>query len=127
MLLYLFLQGQNRPNAALATRGEAMTLTMIYVTAGSREEALRIGRAVVEDRLAACANVLPGITSMYWWEGTVHEEDETALVLKTRQDLVDRVIAKVKELHGYDCPCVVALPITGGNGEYLDWISRETR
>lgn len=64
---------------------------------------------------------------MYWWEGTVHEDDEMALILKTRQDLVDRVIAKVKELHSYDCPCVVALPITGGNREYLEWISGETR
>ncbi len=104
-----------------------MTLTMIYITTGSKEEASKIGRAVVEDRLAACANVLPGITSMYWWEGAVQENGEVALLLKTRQDLVDQVIAKVKQLHSYDCPCVISLPITGGNREYLDWIAGETQ
>lgn len=57
-----------------------MTLTMIYITTGSKEEASKIGRAVVEDRLAACANVLPGITSMYWWEGAVQENGEVALL-----------------------------------------------
>jgi periplasmic divalent cation tolerance protein len=104
-----------------------MTSTMIYVTTSSREEALRIGRAVVADRLAACANVLPGITSVYRWQGEVQEEGETALILKTRSDLVERLTARVKELHSYDCPCVVALPIAGGNPDFLQWIAEETR
>lgn len=104
-----------------------MTSTMIYVTTSSREEALRIGRAVVADRLAACANVLPGITSVYRWQGEVQEEGETALILKTRSDLVERLTTRVKELHSYDCPCVVALPIAGGNPDFLQWIAEETR
>ncbi len=104
-----------------------MTFATIYITAASRDEALTIGRAVVEARLAACANVFPGITSVDWWEGTRQEDSEAVLILKTRQDLVDQVVAKVKELHSYECPCVVALPIAGGNKDFLDWISKETR
>jgi len=104
-----------------------MTSTMIYVTTSSREEALRIGRDVVADRLAACANVLPGITSVFRWQGDVQEDRETAMILKTRSDLVERLTARVKELHSYDCPCVVALPITDGNPDFLRWIVEETR
>ena len=104
-----------------------MTLTMIYITTSSRDEALRIGRTVVGDRLAACANVLPGVTSVYWWQGEVQEEGETSLILKTRSELVERLTRRVKELHTYDCPCVVALPIAGGNPDFLQWIAEETR
>ncbi len=104
-----------------------MTSTMIYITTSSRDEALRIGRTVVADRLAACANVLPGVTSVYRWQGEVQEDGETALILKTRSDLVERLTARVKELHSYDCPCVVALPIAGGNPDFLQWIAEETR
>ena len=104
-----------------------MTLTMIYITTPSPQEALRIGRAVVADRLAACANVLPGVTSVFRWQGEVQEEGETALILKTRSDLVERLTTRVKELHSYDCPCVVALPIAGGNPDFLQWIAEETR
>jgi periplasmic divalent cation tolerance protein len=100
---------------------------MIYITTSSRDEALRIGRTVVADRLAACANVLPGVTSVYRWQGEVQEDGETALILKTRSDLVERITQRVKELHSYDCPCVVALPIAGGNPDFLQWIAEETR
>lgn len=104
-----------------------MTSTMIYVTTSSREEALRIGRHIVAERLAACANVLPGISSVYRWQGEVQEEGEAALILKTRSDLVEPLTARVKDLHSYDCPCVVALPITSGNPDFLQWIAEETR
>jgi len=103
-----------------------MPQSMIYITAGSREEALGIGRALVKARLAACANVLAGMTSIYWWDGAVNENQEASLIVKTRSDLVDRLVQKVKELHSYDCPCVVALPIGGGNPQFLEWIEAET-
>ena len=103
-----------------------MTQSLIYVTASSRDEAVKIGRQVVENRLAACANVLAGTASIYWWEGTVTEDEEVSLILKTRTDLVDRLVEKVKEIHSYDCPCVVSLQITGGNQGFLDWIDAET-
>jgi periplasmic divalent cation tolerance protein len=104
-----------------------MTPTMIYITTSSTEEALRIGRDVVALRLAACANVLPGVTSVFRWQGEVQEDGETALILKTRSELVEALTKRVKELHSYDCPCVVALPITGGNPDFLRWIAEETR
>mgnify|MGYP006446536641 CR=1 FL=1 len=103
-----------------------MQTMLLYVTAGSREEALRIGRALVEKRLAACANILGETTSVYRWEGELQEDGEVALILKTRADLVDDVTAEIKSLHSYDCPCVVALPIAGGNAEFLTWIVKET-
>ncbi len=99
-----------------------MNATLIYVTAGNRDEALDIGRAVVESRLAACANVLGDIESIYWWDGEVQQDSEVALILKTSNDLVERVVAKIRQLHSYDCPCVISLPITGGNPDFLDWL-----
>ncbi len=104
-----------------------MTQVLIYVTTGSPEEAAVIGRDLVESRLAACANLLPGMTSIYWWDGAVHEDGEASLILKTRADLIEAVTARIKELHSYDCPCVIALPITGGNSDFLNWIVKETR
>ena len=86
---------------------------MIYVTASAPEEAARIGRALVQSRLVACANVFPAMTSIYRWRGEVREDTEVALVMKTRHGLIDAVVAKVNEMHVYDCPCVVALPSPG--------------
>ncbi len=104
-----------------------MTQKLIYITTGSAEEAKRIGRALVEERLAACANVLGAVTSYYWWQGALQEDGEAALIAKTRADLVDRLVERVKALHSYDCPCVVAVPIEAGNPAFLDWIEAETR
>jgi len=99
----------------------------VYVTTQDRDEAVRIGRALVEARLAACANVTDRVTSIYWWEGAVQEDGEAVLVLKSRAGLIDALTEKVKALHSYTCPCVVALPIDAGNADYLDWIVAETR
>jgi periplasmic divalent cation tolerance protein len=106
--------------------GEAMTPMFVYVTASSRNEALSIGRAVVSERLAACANVLDGMTSIYWWQESLQEDAEATLILKTRSDLIERLTIRIKDLHSYDCPCVVAIPIAGGNPAYLQWIDKET-
>ncbi len=103
-----------------------MPQTLIYITAGTRDEAVTIGRTLVESRLAACANVLAGTASIYWWEGAITEDDEVSLLVKTREELVDKVVEKVKEIHSYDCPCVVSIPIRGGNPEFLDCIDAET-
>jgi periplasmic divalent cation tolerance protein len=98
-----------------------------YITAGSREEALAIGNALVEERLAACANILDGMTSIYHWRGAIEEAREAVLIVKTRAALVEPLIERVRALHSYECPCVVALPITDGNPAYLAWIEAETR
>lgn len=104
-----------------------MSATLVYVTASSKDEALMIARTVVEERLAACANVFQPITSVYWWQGKMQEEGETSFILKTRADLVDALTQRVKALHSYTCPCVVALPIAAGNPGFLAWIDTETR
>jgi periplasmic divalent cation tolerance protein len=98
----------------------------IYVTAGSVEEAERIGRALVAERLAACANILPGMRSIYWWDGKMEEASEAVLVLKTWRTNLDSLTARVKALHSYAVPCVVALPIEAGNPDYLAWIAKES-
>ena len=94
----------------------------VYTTAGSREEAETIGRTLVEEQIAACANIFDGVRSVYRWEGAVHEDAEAVMIAKTTQAHVDRLIARVRELHSYDCPCVVAMPIAAGNPDYLQWI-----
>jgi periplasmic divalent cation tolerance protein len=104
-----------------------MDLRMLYITASSRDEAKKIGRALVEERLAACANVLDGMESIYWWEGKLTEDREAVLIAKTRADLVPAAIAKVRALHSYTVPCVVALPLLDGNPAYLDWLRAETK
>ncbi len=103
-----------------------MSHSLIYITAPNREEALKLARILVESRLVACANVLDGVTSLYWWEGAVQEESEAVLVCKTRAERVEALVARVKESHPYTCPCVVALPISGGNPAFLDWVTAET-
>lgn len=104
-----------------------MSHRLVYITASSEEEALKIARDVVERRLAACANVLGKIRSVYWWQGAVQEEGEAALIVKTRVDLLDALTQRVKEIHSYTLPCIVALPIEGGNPAFLDWIDAETK
>lgn len=103
-----------------------MSETLVYMTAGSVEEARAIGASLVERRLAACVNILPGMLSQYRWEGSVQTDEETVLIAKTRSELVDALTRHVQEIHSYDCPCVVALPIRGGNPAFLQWIADET-
>ncbi len=98
----------------------------VYMTTATVEEARTIGRRLVETRLAACANIVPGMESIYRWQGRIETAQETVLIAKTRAVLVDQLCAKVRELHSYDCPCVVALPIGAGNPAYLRWLGDET-
>jgi len=98
----------------------------VYVTAASRPEAEALGQALVQERLAACANVLDAVTSIYRWEGAIRRDQEAALLLKTRAGLLPLVEARVRALHGYELPCIVAWPIVGGNAAYLAWIVEQT-
>ena len=103
-----------------------MPVMFVYATAGDAGEALRIGRAVVEEHLAACANVLDGMRSVYWWQGAVQENGEAVLILKTTEDRLAALIDRVRALHSYECPCIEALPVIGGNQAFLDWVASET-
>ncbi len=104
-----------------------MKLSIAYITASTSDQAWRIGRALVQARLAACVNIILGMNSVYWWEGEIQEDAEVVVIAKTRESLLPELIETVKSIHSYDCPCIIAVPILGGNPDYLDWMSRETR
>ncbi len=103
-----------------------MTAIVAYITASSREQALRIGEALLQSRLVACINILEGMQSKYWWEGRLQEARECVLIAKSVAARQAQIIAMVKELHDYSVPCIVFWPLSGGNREYLDWIRKET-
>ena len=103
-----------------------MSHSLIYITAADADEAKRIGRILVQARVAACANVFPNMVPIFWWEGAVQEDSEAVLIAKTRGDLVDTVIDMVRANHAYDCPAVLAIPIQAGHAPFLDWIDSET-
>jgi periplasmic divalent cation tolerance protein len=98
----------------------------VYVTCKNRDQALEIGKTVVTARLAACANVIDGMESIYWWQEELQTDKEAVLILKSRRDLLEALTEKVKSEHSYQVPCVVALPIVGGNQDYLHWLLTET-
>ncbi len=103
-----------------------MSVCLVYITASNAAEAISIGRDLVERRLAACANVHGPITSIYRWQDEIKQDQETILIAKTTLDLVERVTERVVEIHSYECPCVVSVPITGGYSPFLEWIDVET-
>jgi len=102
-----------------------MKINIVYMTAGSREEAGKIGQELVVSRLAACVNILDNMNSMYMWQGKVQDDSEIVLIAKTTEDRVPQLVEKVKSLHSYDCPCIVSIPVSGGNQAFLDWIAQE--
>jgi periplasmic divalent cation tolerance protein len=99
---------------------------LVYMTAGAVGEARRIADALVSERLAACVNILPGMQSVYRWQDAIQHDDEIVLIAKTTAALVDRLGDRVRELHSYECPCIVSLAIDGGNPAFLTWISEQT-
>jgi len=96
---------------------------VIFITSGSDEEANRLARTLVEEKLAACVNILSGVESLYWWKGKIESSKERMLVVKTQGKMVRRVVKRVKEIHSYEVPEIIALPIVEGNRDYLKWIS----
>jgi len=101
-------------------------LVLVYSTFPSVAEAERIGGALVDRGLAACVNIFPGMTSIYVWEGKRQSETEAAMIIKTRAQLADAVIAETRTLHPYSNPALVVLPITGGSADFLLWIADQT-
>jgi len=98
----------------------------VYITAGSQEEAKRLASDLIENRLAACVNILGSIQSIFYWDG-VQEEEEVALIAKASRADFDRLNTRIRRIHSYDCPCVVAWPIVEGDSEFVEWIENETR
>ena len=99
----------------------------VVVTAEDAEWLAGFTRTLVEERLAACGHITPAIRSVYRWQSAVHDEAEARVALHTRRALVPAIVERTSQLHPYDVPCVIALPLTGGNPAYLDWLAAETR
>jgi periplasmic divalent cation tolerance protein len=103
-----------------------MDTLLAYITCKDADDARRIGKTLVMERLAACVNILPKMESHYWWNGKIESDQEAVLIAKTRADAREALQARVIDLHPDEVPCVVFLPVAGGNPDYLDWITRET-
>ena len=103
------------------------TAIIIFITASSEEEAKKIATALVEERLVACANIIPKIISIYWWENKVCQGDEVMLFAKSTQPLFSTIKDRVKSLHSYKVPEIISFPISEGLPEYLNWIEDVTK
>ena len=97
-----------------------------YITAPNEEEAVKIARVLVEGRLAACANIVKNVRSIYSWKGAIEDDAEVLMIVKTRKALFHELSEKVKEIHSYDVPEVIALPIVDGSADYLTWLRDST-
>jgi periplasmic divalent cation tolerance protein len=104
----------------------AEEILVVLCTVPDPDAGRRLGRQMVEQRLAACANLLPGLTSLYWWENEVQEDAETLLLLKTRPDRFEALRTALAAAHPYDVPEIVALPSRACHEPYADWVRRET-
>jgi periplasmic divalent cation tolerance protein len=100
---------------------------VVYVTVGSKNEALTIAREVVQERLAGCANIIEGVTSVYEWKGELQEDGEWILILKTVSSRLSYLIDRVVQLHSYECPCVTSWPIAEGHEPFLRWLDDQTK
>ncbi len=96
---------------------------VILVTAKDKKEATKIAKSLLEDKLIACANIVGGVQSLFWWQGKIDSSKEVLLVLKTKKILFKKVMARVKALHSYQTPEIIALPIINGSEDYLNWIN----
>jgi len=99
---------------------------VVFITASGEEEAAKISHALVEARLAGCVNIVKGMRSIYRWQGKIEDEGEVLMIAKTRRELFDPLLKRVKELHSYSVPEVIAFPVVEGSGDYLNWLKEAT-
>lgn len=100
-----------------------MSFCLLYTTCANEDEAKMIARTLLDKELVACANLFPPMTSLYTWEGKMQESTEFAMILKTTETCQDKAVEVIKSVHSYDCPCVIKLPIEGGNDAFLKWLA----
>jgi periplasmic divalent cation tolerance protein len=100
---------------------------IVLITASNKDEAETIGKALVDERLAACVNIVPEVRSLFFWEGKTQDEREALLIVKSRLLLMEKLVARVKALHSYTVPEVIALPIIAGSADYLSWVRESTQ
>ena len=99
-----------------------MNTIIVLSTVGSTKEATRIAKVIVEEKLAACVNIIPGVTSLFYWEGKICQEKEVILLIKTNEVQLNKIINKIKYMHSYDLPEILYFRITGGEKKYLQWV-----
>jgi periplasmic divalent cation tolerance protein len=99
-----------------------MSYLIVFVTAGNREEAVKIVRTLLEEKLIACGNIVDPVSSLFWWQGEIEEEKEALVIMKSHEKLFKKLSKRVTELHSYDVPEILALPIVDGSPSYLDWL-----
>lgn len=99
---------------------------LVFTTLPNADAALELARNLVQERLAACANIMPAIRSIYKWQGKIQDENEVLVLLKTKHDQFERLKSRILELHPYEVPEVLAIPVEQGYGAYLEWLTRET-
>lgn len=100
---------------------------VIFITTGTDEEAQEVAKALLNNRLAACVNIALKINSLFWWYDKLDSAQESLLIVKSKASLLHEIVRLVKEVHSYETPEIVALPIIGGNPDYLDWIGKEVK
>ncbi len=100
---------------------------VLFITTATTAEAQRISRLLLEQRKAACVNIISGVDSLFWWNGKLDSAHETLMVVKTKASLLPEIVNLVKEVHSYGVPEIIALPVIGGNPDYLEWIDKELR
>jgi len=100
---------------------------VILITASNEEEARKIADSLLTQRKVACVNIVPRVNSVFWWQDKLDSEPESLLIIKTRASLLNEIVTLVKEIHSYDVPEVIALPVIGGNQDYLEWIGKEVK
>ena len=105
---------------------EKFTKVVIFITTSSGEEAQKIADTLLDQRKAACVSIVPEVNSLFWWRGNIDSAQENLLIVKTKASLLDEIVDLVKEVHSYEVPEVIALPIVGGNPDYLGWMDNET-
>ncbi|MCX5781185.1 MAG: divalent-cation tolerance protein CutA [Elusimicrobia bacterium] len=100
---------------------------VIFITCANLKEAEKISKQLLEKKLTACANLVRGVSSRYWWKGKIQKSNEIMLIMKSRKRLFKKIISEVKKNHSYEVPEIIALPIIAGNPEYLEWIKESTK
>lgn len=106
---------------------EEFTYIVLFITTATAGEAQRIAEALLNQRKAACVNIVPKVSSLFWWQDKLNSAYESLLIVKTKAPQLKEIVRLVKELHSYDIPEIIALPIVGGNQDYLDWIGKEVK
>jgi periplasmic divalent cation tolerance protein len=102
--------------------GEPMSYVVVIITTPNKEEAVKIVRSLLKEGLIACANIVGPVSSLFWWQGKIDEENEFLVFMKSHKSLFERLSERVKEIHSYDVPEIIALPIIEGSPTYLDWL-----